>query len=162
MRVGQVLTAFGVEGAVKVLPLTDFDDRFERGSKLTLEGDERVVEWSSSAGGGLVVKLRGIDNRTMAELCRGRFLEVDDAAARPAGEGRYYHHQVIGLEARTASGRPLGTIHEVMERPANDVWVARREALEFLIPATRDSVLEVDLTGGTVIVADWLLEAEDA
>jgi 16S rRNA processing protein RimM len=162
MRVGQVLTAYGIQGAVKVLPLTDFDDRFDRGSRLILEGNERVVEWSRSAGGGLVIKLGGIDNRTMAELIRGRYLEVDDAAARPLGEGRYYHHQLIGLGVRTASGTPLGEIHEVLERPANDVWVSRLDAMEYLIPATRDAVLGVDLDGRTVTVADWLLDVEDA
>lgn len=160
MRVGQVATAYGIQGAVKVVPLTDFGDRFEPGSRLILDGDERVVEWSRTAGGGLVVKLGGIDNRSMAELFRGRYLEVDDE--RPASEGRFYHHQLIGLDVRTASGTPLGAIHEVLERPANDVWVSRLEAVEFLIPATRDAVLAVDLDGRSVTVADWLLEVEDA
>jgi 16S rRNA processing protein RimM len=162
MRVGQVLTAYGLEGAVKVLPLTDFDDRFDAGSRLSLEGDEHVVEWSRTAGGGLVVKLGGIDNRTMAELFRGRYLEVDDAAARPLEEGRFYHHQVVGLNVNTASGRRMGRIHEVLERPANDVWVSRLESTEFLIPATREAVLRVDLGARCVVVADWLLEVEDA
>ncbi len=162
MRVGQVLTAYGVQGAVKVLPLTDFDDRFTRGSKLILEGDEHEVEWSQTAGGGLVVKLRGIDNRTMAELFRGRYLEVDDAAARPLGEGRYYHHQLIGLAVATESGRSLGTLHEVLERPANDVWVSRLDSTEFLIPATRDAVRNVDIDRQVVVVADWVLQVEDA
>src|SRR5579872_4621078 len=162
MRVGQVVTAHGVQGAVKVVPLTDFGDRFERGSRLILEGDERVVEWSRTAGGGLVVKLRGIDDRSMAELFRGRYLEVDDSAARPPADGRFYHHQLIGLEVHTAAGTPLGAIHEVLERPANDVWVSRLDSVEFLIPATRDAVLAVDLAGRAVTVADWLLAVEDA
>ena len=161
-RVGQVLAAHGVEGAVKVLPLTDFDDRFSRGSRLLLEGDEHVVEWSRNAGGGLVVKLKGIDNRTMAELVRGRYLEVGESDARPAGDGRFYHHQLIGLAVATESGRPLGRIEEVLERPANDVWVSKQDAVERLIPATRDAVIAVDLSAGRVVVADWLLEVEDA
>ena len=84
-RVGQVLAAYGLDGAVKVLSLTDFDDRFDAGSRLVLEGDERVVEWSRNAGGDLVVKLKGIDNRTMAQLFRGRYLEIREEASRPAG-----------------------------------------------------------------------------
>jgi 16S rRNA processing protein RimM len=161
-RVGQVLAAYGLDGAVKVLPLTDFSDRFDTGSKLVIEGDVRVVEWSRSAGGELVVKLNGIDNRTVAALFRGRYLEIDEAAARPAGEGRFYHHQLIGLEVATASGKGLGRIAEVLERPANDVWVSREGALEHLIPATRDAVVEVDLDAGRVVVADWLVTVEEA
>ena len=51
---------------------------------------------------------------------------------------------------------------EVLERPANDVWVSRDGTVEHLIPATRDAVLTVDLDGRRVVVADWLLEIEDA
>ena len=160
-RVGQVTAAFGVDGAVKVWPLTDFDDRFREGSTLLLDGAERTIEWSRNAGGGLVVKLRGIDNRTVAELYRGRYLEITEEAARPAGDGRYYHHQLIGLTVTTASGYGLGRIEEVLERPANDVWVSRDGTLEYLIPATRDAVVNVDLGAG-VVVADWLLQVEDA
>ena len=160
-RVGQVLGAYGLDGAVKVLSLTDFGDRFDTGSRLVLEGDERVVEWSRDAGGDLVVKLKGIDNRTMAQLFRGRYLEVGEDAARPAGEGRFYHHQLIGLAVSTTSGLGLGRIAEVLERPANDVWVSREGSLEHLIPATRDAVVEVDLNAGRVVVADWLVKVEE-
>jgi 16S rRNA processing protein RimM len=162
IRVGQVGGAYGVEGAVKVLPLTDFDDRFAAGSKLTLEGAEREVEWSRPGHPGLVVKFRGIDNRTMADLFRGRYLEVADEAVRPLADGRYYHHQVVGLAVLTSSGQPLGTIAEVLERPANDVWVSRDGVVEHLIPATKDAVVEVDVTAGRVVVADWLVAVEDA
>lgn len=162
IRVGQVGGAYGVEGAVKVLPLTDFDDRFAAGSRLMLEGAEREVEWSRPGHPGLVVKFRGIDNRTIADLFRGRYLEVDDEAARPLAEGRFYHHQVVGLAVLTSSGQRLGTIAEVLERPANDVWVSRDGVVEHLIPATKDAVVEVDVDAGRVVVADWLVAIEDA
>ena len=162
IRVGQVLGAYGLEGAVKVIPLTDFEDRFSTGSALVLEGCERQVEWSRAGQPGLVVKLQGIDNRTVADLFRGRYLEVRDDAARGLGEGRFYHHQLVGLPVQTGSGKPLGTIAEVLERPANDVWVSREGTVEHLIPATRDAVLEVDLNARRVVVADWLLQVEDA
>jgi len=135
IRVGQVGGAYGVEGAVKVLPLTDFDDRFAAGSRLMLEGAEREVEWSRPGHPGLVVKFHGIDNRTVADLFRGRYLEVEDEAARPLSEGRFYHHQV---------------------------GVSRDGVVEHLIPATKDAVVEVDVDAGRVVVADWLVSVEDA
>jgi 16S rRNA processing protein RimM len=161
IRVGHVAGAYGLDGAVKVIPLTDFADRFDPGATFLIEGAERRVEWSRPSHPGLVVKLHGIDNRTVAELFRGRYLEVADADARPLAEGRFYHHQVVGLAVMTSSGRQLGTIAEVLERPANDVWVTRQGVVEHLIPATRDAVVEVDLAGGKVVVADWLVQVED-
>ncbi len=162
IRVGQVAGAYGLDGAVKVITLTDFGDRFDAGAVLVLDGAERRVEWSRTGQLGLVLKLRGIDNRTVAELCRGRYLEVPEEAVRPLAEGRFYHHQVVGLTVLTSSGKELGRIAEVLERPANDVWVSREGAVEHLIPATRDAVVEVDIDGGRVVVADWLVQVEDA
>lgn len=162
IRVGQVTGAYGLSGAVKVLPLTDFEDRFETGARVILEGERREVEWSRPAIPGLVIKLRGIDNRTVADLFRGRYLEIPEEAVRPLGEGRFYHHQLVGLSVRTSSGQPLGTIAEILERPANDVWVSRDGMVEHLIPATRDAIVEVDVTARLVVVADWLVQVEDA
>lgn len=162
IRVGQVTGPYGVEGAVKVTPLTDFQDRFDPGARLLLDGSARNVEWSRDGHPGLVVKLQGIDNRTMAELFRGRYLEVPDEEMRNLEPGRFYHRQVVGLAAETASGRRLGVIEEILERPANDVWVSREGSIEHLIPATNDAVVSVDVSAGRVVVADWLLNVEDA
>lgn len=162
IRVGQISGPYGLDGAVKVWPLTDFTDRFDAGARLLLDGAQRQVEWSRASQPGLVVKLRGIDNRTMAELIRGRYLELPDEEVRSLETGRFYHYQVVGLAAVTQSGERLGVITEVLERPANDVWVIQEGTIEHLIPATKDAVLEVDLGQGKVVVADWLTRVEEA
>ena len=79
-----------------------------------------------------------------------------------AVESMINHHQLIGLEVTTVSGQGMGRIEEIMEKPANDVWVSREGSVEHLIPATDDAITEVDLSGGRVVVADWLLNVEDA
>jgi 16S rRNA processing protein RimM len=162
IRVGQVMGAYGLDGAVKVLPLTDFDDRFDPGAKLLLDGSAHQVEWSRAGHPGLVIKLRGIDNRTLAELFRGRYLELPDEEMRGLENGRFYHRQVVGLPVFTESGREAGVIEEVLERPANDVWVSRDGAIEHLIPATKDAIVAVDLEKRLVVVADWVFEFEEA
>jgi 16S rRNA processing protein RimM len=162
IRVGQVIGAFGVEGAVKVLALTDFPDRFLTGSELVMDGVARHVEWSREQPEWMVVKLTGLDNRTLAEMHRGHYLEVPMDRVHKLPADTYYHHQLVGLEVASESGRPLGRVAEVLERPANDVWVARDGNVEHLIPATREAVLKVDVEGGSITVADWLLETEDA
>lgn len=153
---GLVRAPFGVEGAVKVQPLTDHVDRFEPGSELRLGGERRRVEWSRWRPDHVVVKLSGLDDRTRAELVSGSYLEVEER--RPAPEGAWYHEDLIGLEVETESGRAVGPITDVLEKPANDVWVAGT----VLIPATRDAVVRVDLAARKVVVADWLLDVEES
>jgi 16S rRNA processing protein RimM len=162
IRVGQVTGAYGLDGAVKVTPLTDFTDRFDPGASLVLDGCAHQVEWSRDGHPGLVVKLHGIDNRTLAELFRGRYLEVPDEEMRDLEQGRFYHRQVVGLRVVTQSGDSAGVIQEILERPANDVWVSREGTVEHLIPATKDAVIAVELDTGRVVVADWLFKVEDA
>ncbi len=162
IRVGQVAGAYGLEGAVKVIPLTDFEDRFDPGALLVLDGSPHAVEWSREGHPGLVVKLRGIENRTVADLLRGRYLEVPDEEMRSLEEGRFYHRQVIGLEVVSESGDRAGVIEEVLERPANDVWVSREGQVEHLIPATKDAIVAVDLGARRVVVADWIFRVEEA
>ena len=154
--------AFGIEGAVKVQSLTDFPERFAPASELFLDGLKRHVEWSRHQPTGLVVKLSGVDSRSLAQAQRGRYLEVPESDLRQLPEGRWYHHQLVGMAVTTEDGRHLGTLVDVVSRPANDVWVARAEDVEHLIPATENAVLEVNLEAGTITVADWLLEVEDA
>ena len=160
--VGQIVGAFGIQGAVKVAPLTDFEDRFAPGSGLVLDGERRRVEWSRPHAPVMVVKLSGLDTRTVAEMHRGRYLEITDEEVHQLPAGTWYHHELVGLEVATAGGQELGRLVQVLERPANDVWVAQRDGVEQLIPATQDAVLEVDLGSGRVVVADWLLEVEEA
>jgi 16S rRNA processing protein RimM len=110
----------------------------------------------------VTVKLAGIDNRTLAELHRGSYLEVPAEAANQLAEGSYYHHQLVGLEVFTAAGKRVGRLTSVLERPANDVWVVSAEdGAEHLVPATRDAVVEVDLTAARVTVQDWLFDVEE-
>lgn len=162
VRVGRVLGPFGVKGAVKVYPLTDFPDRFEPGSELHLGGARRRVEWSRRGSAWLVVKLAGLDDRSLAEAHRGHYLEVPEEELRPLPSGAWYHHQLVGLQVVSQGGIELGRLKEVLELPANDVWVADREGAELLVPATAEAVLEVDLERGRVVVADWLLDVEGA
>ena len=162
IRVGQVVGAFGIEGAVKVRSLTDFPERFAPASELFLEGLKRHVEWSRHQPTGLVVKLSGVDTRSLAQAQRGRYLEVPESELRQLPEGRWYHHQLVGMAVTTEDGRQLGTLVDVVSRPANDVWVAKTEDVEHLIPATENAVLEVNLEAGRITVADWLVEVEDA
>jgi 16S rRNA processing protein RimM len=162
VRVGRVTAAFGIRGAVKVEPLTDYLDRFDAGSELYLRGALHSVEWSRPHAPGLVVKLAGLDTRTLAELHRGQYLEIGEDAVRKLPAGAWYHHELIGLDVVAADGTELGRLTQVLRRPANDVWVAQRGGIEQMIPAVHDAIVDVDLEAGRVVVADWLLQVEEA
>jgi 16S rRNA processing protein RimM len=138
--------------------LTDHAARFNAGAELLLDRMRRRVEWSRPGSGAVVIKLEGIDDRDAAGAQRGRYLEVEAHESPPLPPGSFYHHQLVDLQVRTTSGTAVGRITEIMERPANDVWVVRSGSVEKLVPATREAVLEVDLERRRVIVDGRLVE----
>ena len=161
IKVGVITGAHGLGGAVKVTPLTDVTDRFDPGSTIVVGGAPLRIEWSRDGHPGLVVKFEGMSDRTLAELHRGEYIEVNDSDFRPPSAGQFLHHEVIGLQVETQGGVGLGTVDEILTKPANDVWVVRSGSAERLIPAVADAIVEVDLKRRRVVVADWLIEVEE-
>jgi 16S rRNA processing protein RimM len=150
VSIGRVVAAHGLRGEVKVEPLTDFPERFERGSRLWLAGTERAVQSSRWRGRHVYLKLEGVETRDAAEALRGGELR---AAPRPlAGADRYYLHDIIGLRVEDAKGEALGKVADVLSTGANDVYVVRSERGELLLPAIEDVVREIDVAGGRIVV----------
>ena len=52
----------------------------------------------------------------------------------------------------TDDGRVLGTLEDVMETGANDVYVVNGGGREILLPAIRECILKVDLEAGEMLV----------
>jgi 16S rRNA processing protein RimM len=152
VAVGWIAAPWGLRGYLKVQPLTDFPERFQRGAALWVRGRRIEVQRSRWSRGFVYLGLSGIDSRSAAEELRGALLEVPESDLTPLPEGQYYRFQVIGLEVRTPEGRSLGRVAEILSTGSNDVYVVRGGPRELLIPAIEDVVKEVDVEGGRLVV----------
>ena len=73
----------------------------------------------------------------------------------PPAEGSFYAFQLVGLRVEDAAGKALGQVAEVLPGVANDVlWLDSGLA----VPLVEDWVLDVDVAGGRVLVADGLVD----
>lgn len=145
VAVGRVLGAHGTKGTLRVESLSDAPGRFAPGGAVWLQAVRRVIEGSSSTRGGLILKLAGIDDRSAAEALKGEVLEVPETERRSLPEGAYYHDELVGMTVVDPDGRLLGTLEEILETGANDVYVVRGPRGETLLPAIDDVVLEIDV-----------------
>ena len=91
----------------------------------------------------------GINDREGAEALAGGVMYIREQDLPVLPEGRYYVHQIIGLEAVTLEGRRLGPVTDVLVTGANDVYVTPAG----LIPATAEVVREIDLATGQMLIA---------
>ncbi len=152
--VGLVRGVHGLQGAVRVEPLSDDPARFEPGSRLCPEGSTRrlTVAWSQADGPGILVRFREVTTREAADTLRDTYLEADAPAASP-GPDEYWWHEVIGATATTLSGEVLGTVEDIFRAGGGEVYVVRGGPRgELLVPAVRAVIREFAPRDGRLVV----------
>lgn len=153
-----MLAPFGLKGELKVQPLTDNPARFEPKSRLYVDGQPVTVAGSREAQGYVYLRLRGVVDRDGAEPYRHALLQVPESDLPELAPGEYYRFQLLGLEVVDTEGRPLGTLDEVIETGANDVYRVRTpDGQDVLLPATDDVIVSIDLAARrmTTNPPDW-------
>ena len=153
LRIGRVLKAHGVKGALRVELLTDFPDRFAPGREVHIGGRRLTVARSEGQDGSLLITFEGIDDRNVAEQLVGAYCTLPLAEARPLPPDRYYHFQLVGLTVIDAHhARELGKVAEVLTYAANDVLRVTGQDREILIPMVRSVVRAIAPAEGTITV----------
>ena len=152
VRIGYVRRAVGLRGEVEVEPLTHDPARFRPGLSVHVGSSVRRVDAVRGGVPTLVLKLAGVDDRTTAERLRGDYLEVESSEVQPLPDGSYYHWQLVGLDVVDVDGRSLGRLADVIEYPANDVYVVGLGEDEILVLALAEVVREIDLGAGRMVI----------
>ena len=154
---GRVGAPFGVQGWVKVVSYTDPPEGIANYPAWDLVCDGRserraVLEWKR-AGRAVAVRLDGVTTREQAQALTGTEVQVRRDELPATAPGEYYWHDLLGLEAVTEAGAPLGRVGEILELPAHPVLVLRGDR-ERLVPLVPERVVAVDLESGRVTL-DW-------
>jgi len=156
IAIGKILKTQGNRGAVRVLPLTDFPDRFKELKKInvSIKGDRLImnIEEVMQRPKYIIVKFKGINDMNAAEGIKGGVLEITRAELVPLPEGSYYIFDIVGLSVYGSGGERFGEITEVLRTGANDVYIVDTGGKPLLIPALRQVVKEIDLTGRRMVV----------
>jgi 16S rRNA processing protein RimM len=149
--VGRVGKPHGVDGSFFVEGASDAPERFAKGASLLVDGaPAEIVVSKRGAGGRPVIKL----DRPVA---RGATLAVRRDELPDPGEDTYYVFQLVGLAVEEEGGRPLGTVIEVENGPANDTLELDSG---LLLPLVESCVLDVDTGAGRIVVARGFADAE--
>ncbi|WP_258955107.1 ribosome maturation factor RimM [Sporomusa ovata] len=154
ITIGKIVAPHGVRGDVRIVPLTDFPDRFYDLTKVLVDGvGELALESARQHKKFILLKFSGLDSINDIEHLRDKLIQIrrEDAVKLP--EGRYYIFDIIGLNVFTEEGNLLGTIIDVLQPGSNDVYVVKQQdKSEVLIPAIKEVVKKIDILGKQMIV----------
>jgi 16S rRNA processing protein RimM len=158
VAIGEIGRPHGLAGEVRVTPLTDHPERFERLRECVLwdvAGDRRErcrVTATRRHGDALVVAIAGCETPEAAAALTGRLLAVPEAEALPPPEGHFYPWQLEGCRVLTEDGQEVGRVLRVDAAPAQDLWVIGDDTREHLVPAVPEIVVDVDLKARRVVI----------
>lgn len=176
LRVGRLVKAHGLKGAVKLELYTDDPERrFVPGAEFSLQvpaespwhGKHLVLRELRWYNGTPVGFFEGVDDRTAAEGLVKAILWVEHVDEEPAEDDAWYDHQLVGL-AVVRDGERIGEVASVEHLPAQDLLVVKHAGREVLVPFVKAIVPEVDVTAGVVTVTppaglfEELVEPADA
>lgn len=160
--VGRVLRAHGVRGEMKVTPETDDPQRFEALERVYVGGSAAAaveqavasVRYQPTKRGLLVLlKLADVDTPEAVEALRGSWIFASEADLPPLEEGEVFLHDLVGLDVVTETDEPVGVVRDVLEGPAQPLYViARKGRPDVLVPAVPDLVVDVDLEARRITI----------
>lgn len=156
-QVGVISSTHGVRGEVKVYPTTDDVKRFKKLKEAILDtGREQKlleIETVKFFKQFVILKFKGIDSINDIEKYKGKSLLVDREHAVKLKKDEYFIADMIGMRVVTEDGQAFGTLKEVIETGANDVYIIdTKEHGEVLVPAIKQCILDVDIENSTMCI----------
>jgi 16S rRNA processing protein RimM len=153
--VARIGAAHGVRGAVKLWTFTEDPFAVTRYGPLSSKDGARSFEVAQAreGKGHLVATLKGVTTRNDAERLNGIELYVAREKLPATDEDEYYHADLIGLAAVTATDEPLGKVIAIHNFGAGDIIeIAPPSGATMLLPFTNAVVPTVDIAGGRVVI----------
>jgi 16S rRNA processing protein RimM len=161
LRVGRLVKAHGLKGALKVELYTDDPARrFTPGATFTLQVPT-TSEWHGKSlelvelrwyNTHAVAFFKDVPDRTVAETLVKAILWVEQETEElPVEEDAWYDHQLVGL-AVLRDGVRVGTVSQIDHLPAQDLLTVATETGDVLVPFVKEIVPAVDIAAGTLTV----------
>ncbi len=152
LTIAEVLKPQGIRGELKIKTFTDYPEDIKTFKTVYIDDTPyKILSYRVGTDGFAYIGLRGIPDRNMAELFRGKLLQGERDDAPPLEEGQYYIVDIIGLSCETEDGEVLGTVVDV-NLLSSDIYTIEKAGKKILFPAVKGVVKNVDLSAKKMIV----------
>ena len=152
IEAGRITNTHGVRGEVKIEVWLDTPADLRHYRRVFIDGQERKLLSARPQNRFAIAKLEGVDDVGAAQPLKGKtvFIAREDAPLPPGG---YFLQDLLDAQVVLEDGSPVGILTEILERPANNVYVVTSpEGKEILIPVVPAFILRADAEKGIVTV----------
>jgi 16S rRNA processing protein RimM len=150
VRIGQIVNTQGLNGEVRIYPLTDHKERFEELEYLFLEdeiGTKLEVERVRYKGQLAIVKFKGLNSVNDVEKLREKYIVIDKEDMRVLPDDTYYIFDLVGSRVIDEDGNYIGKLMDVIQNAAQDIYVIEHDesSKKILVPAVKEFIKEINI-----------------
>ena len=129
IAVGKLTQAHGTAGVLKAISYADIPERYLNLKTLYLDSElgftGYIIDGVEVSGPGVLLKLRGVDDRDEAQLLAGSEIYLPETEKSELPDDAYFVYQLIGLQVFDTDGRRIGVLDDVLQQRGNDIYVVR-------------------------------------
>ncbi len=156
LEIGIITRFQGNKGEVRVKATTDIPERFLDLDTIYLKrGDdfkELEIEYIRFHKQFVIIKFFDINSINEAEELKNYQVLIDESEKYLLPEDNFYVSDLIDCEVYLESGKYLGKLKDVVDTSGTDIFLVAGQDKEYMLPASRDMILEIDLENKKIIV----------
>ena len=152
IEAGRITSTHGVHGELKIEVWLDTPEDLKHYRRVFIDGQEKKLLSVRQQNRFVIVKLHQIDDINAAQPLKGKtvYIAREDAPLPPGG---YFLQDLLDAKVVLEDGSPVGVLTEILERPANNVYVVTDpDGKEILIPVVPAFIIRADAENGIVTV----------
>ena len=155
LETGKIVGTHGIKGMLRVQGWCDSGEFLQQFKYIYTDPDGKTKYTVKSAqphGNVVLMALKGVDSIEQAEALRNKIIYIARKDVE-LPEDRYFIADLIGCTVRDAdTEKVLGTLTDVSETGANDVWHITKDGKEYLVPAIDEIIVSVNVTDGDIVI----------
>ena len=153
IKIGEIVNVVGLRGELRIYPYCENKERFESVGRLYFDNEVFQIEQVRYKDNLVVLKVRGIDDRNLAETYKGREVFMDEDELEPLPKGTYYVKDIIGFPVEDRLRGAIGVLRDVRDNGPQSLFVIEKTGGgECLVPAVPEFFIGVDQDRKVVLV----------
>ncbi|MEN6530025.1 MAG: ribosome maturation factor RimM [Anaerolineaceae bacterium] len=155
LAVARLRRPHGIAGEILMEMITDTQENLSAGKEVYI-GEEKIASQVIAlrpVDKLWLITLTGFEDRESVARFSNQWLYMKIDQLQPLPEGRFYHHEVIGMQVLNEADKVLGVVSEILITGANDVYVVKNEqGEEMLVPVVKSVIQKMDRKNRTIVI----------
>ena len=145
--IAKIVSTYGEKGFVRIVSYSDFPDRFFdlKNVFINFFGSWKTffVKDVKKQKKFFILKFENFDSDKEASILIGKEIYVDSKNVVTLPENHFFIHDIIGSKVYR-NNKEFGVVEDILNLPANDVYVINSFGKEVLIPAVKEFIDKFD------------------